>query len=219
MDCGCAEIQTAWHPLMDDDGWGTNRIPTGSLDTEDLLGRWSFGRRNKERVESEVMFAGRGTFQGTGALRARVTALAEDALPGGYEGTAIQIRSPSVRVAGGTAIRIDVMVRTLGFGRPHQGVLVYDTIGGQELGVLIRGRADWTPVRLYRQVVVDSEVSVMFELIGAGEATLDDVQLRIWEPKSPRVLPLRPIVQRTELPESTGLPESTAELEVESTRR
>ena len=111
------------------------------------------------------------------------------------------------------------MVRTLGFGRPHQGVLVYDTIGGQEMGVLIRGRADWTPVRLYRQAVVDSEVSVMFELIGAGEATMDDVQLRIWEPERPRVLPLRPIVQRTELPESTGLTESTAELEVESTRR
>jgi hypothetical protein len=213
MDSGCAEIQTAWHPLMDDAGWGINRIPTGSLDTEDLLGRWNFGKRMNDRVESEVLFAGRGTFQGTGALRARVTGRAEDALPGGYEGTAIQIRSPSVRVSRGTAIRIDVMVRTLGFGRPHQGVLVYDTIGGQELGVLIRGRADWTPVRLYRQAVIDGEVSVMFELIGAGEATLDDVQLRIWEPQSPQILPLRPIAQRT------NRSESAAKLEVESTNR
>jgi hypothetical protein len=102
------------------------------------------------------------------------------------------------------------MVRTLGFGRPHQGVLVYDTIGGQELGVLVRGRADWTPVRLYRQAVDDGEVSVMFELIGAGEASVDDVQLRVWDPQRPRVLPLRPIVQRTIDPEFLNGPESIA---------
>ena len=113
-----------------------------------------------ERVEREVLFADRGTFQGTGALRARVPARAEDALPGGYEGTAIQIRSPSVRVSRGTPIRIDVMVRTLGFGRPHQGVLVYDTIGGQELGVLIRGRADCDPP-LQQRHAVGTQLRVM----------------------------------------------------------
>ncbi len=198
MDCGAAEVQIAWRPLMADLGWGKNRLSSGSLDSQSLLERWSFGKRMAGRVESEIMFTQRGTFQGPGALRARVTPLTDDALPGGYEGTAIQIRSPSVRVSAGTAVRIDALVRTLGFGSPHQGVLVYDTIGGQEMGVLIRGRADWTPVRLYRQSPVDAEINVMFELIGAGEATIDEVKLNIWEPDATSRPAFRPLVGEVE---------------------
>ena len=37
---------------------GNQSNPNGSLDTEDLLGRWSFGRRiQASECESEVMFA------------------------------------------------------------------------------------------------------------------------------------------------------------------
>jgi hypothetical protein len=87
------------------------------------------------------------------------------------------------------------MVRTLGFGAPHQGLLVYDTIGGQEMGVLVRGRADWTPVRLYRHAIEETEVNVMFELIGAGETTIDEVQLSLWEPEQNARPMLRPIAE------------------------
>jgi hypothetical protein len=203
IDLGAAEIQTFWRPLMDEEGWGKNRLTSGSLDSPDLVSadRWNFGRRMASRADSEVMHVRRGTYQGPGALRARVTPIADDVLPGGYEGTVIQIRSPSVRVAAGKAIRIDVAVRTLGFGSPHQGLLVYDTIGGQEMGVLVRGRSDWTPVRLYRQAVEETEVSVMFELIGAGEATIDDVRLSLWEPQDSTPV-LRPLAE-IETPEST----------------
>ena len=61
---------------------------------------------------------------------------------------------------------------------------MYDSIGGQSMGVLIRGQAEWTTVRLYRQATQEIEVHVMFELIGGGEATIDEVELRIWEPES-----------------------------------
>ncbi len=196
MDFGAAEIQTIWRPLMDDAGWGENLLTSGSLDDANLMGpgRWSFGQRMATRATSEVRHVTRGTYQGAGAMMARVTPVAQDLLPGGYEGTVVQIRSPSVRVAAGTPIRIDAVVRTIGFGAPHQGVLVYDSIGGQEMGVLLRGRSDWTPVRLYRQSLVDGEVTVMFELIGAGEATIDDVRLSVWQPGQIKPTPmLRPI--------------------------
>lgn len=191
IEMGATDVQTIWRPLMDDSGWGKNRLNSGSLDTRDLIGaqRWNFGKRMAARARSEVMHITRGSYQGPGALRARVTPIADDPLPGGYGGTAIQIRSPSVRVTAGQAIRIDARVRTLGFGGPHQGLLVYDTIGGQPMGVLVRGRSDWTPVRLYRQAVDDTEVNVMFELIGGGEATIDEVELRIWEPEKQKPRP------------------------------
>lgn len=198
MDCGAAEVQIFWRPLMDDEGWGENLLISGDLDDAQLIGtdRWSFGRRMASRATSEVIHVNRGTYRGRGALRARVSPIADDALPGGYEGTVIQIRSPGVIVPAGKAIRIDAMIRTLGFGDPHQGLLVYDTLGGQEMGVLVRGRSDWTPVRLYRQSLHEGEVHVMFELIGAGEATIDDVRLSVWEPQPKPTRPiLRPIAE------------------------
>jgi hypothetical protein len=195
---GASPIQASWRTLMDDAGWGSNRLVTGTLDTPDLLGqnRWSFGQRLKDRATSELLHVRRGTYQGAGALRARVSPLADDPLPGGYEGTVIQIRSPAIRVTAGKAIRIDTMVRTLGFGSPHQGLLVYDTIGGQEMGVLVRGNAGWVPVRLYRQATEETEVHVMFEVIGAGEATIDDVRLRLWEPSRSMLQERRPIAEK-----------------------
>jgi hypothetical protein len=198
MDLGAAQIQSLWRPLMDDEGWGKNRLTSGSLDNENLIGthRWSFGRRLTDHAESEVSHIARGTYLGPGALRARVTPIADDPLPGGYEGTVIQIRSPAVRVPAASAIRIDAMVRTLGFGGPHQGLLVYDTIGGQEMGVLIRGRTDWTPVRLYRQSGEESDVKVMFELLGSGEATIDEVQLSLWEPQQALTPNFRPLAEK-----------------------
>lgn len=204
MDSGAAEIQIFWRPLMGNEGWGRNRLTSGNLDDPRLIGanRWNFGKRMSSRANSEVMHVNRGTYAGPGALRARVTPIAEDALPGGYEGTVIQIRSPAIVVPAGKAIRIDAMVRTLGFSGPHQGLLVYDTLGGQEMGLLVRGRSDWTPVRLYRQSLADTEVNVMFELIGAGEATIDDVQLSLWEPKIEPRPTLTPIAE-IEADEST----------------
>lgn len=197
IDLGAADLQSYWRPLMDEQGWGVNRISSGSLDTPDLIGdqRWSIGRRMATQADSRVEHITRGTYQGPGALRAQVVPINDDPLLGGYEATVIQIRGPAVRVGAKTAIRIDTVVKTIGFGMPHQGLLVYDSIGGQEMGVLVRGRPDWTPVRLYRQTDEESEVHVMFELIGAGEATIDDVQLRIWDPPSTTRPVLSPIAE------------------------
>ena len=46
---------------------------------------------------------------------------------------------------------------------------MFDTIGGPELGVLVRATPAWQNVRLYRQTIVDGEMQVLFEAIGAGE--------------------------------------------------
>ncbi|WP_236622062.1 hypothetical protein [Novipirellula maiorica] len=199
IDCGAAEVQTMWFPLTQERGWSRNFLTAGALDTAESLSeeRWKFGKRLEGRAKSEVVFASRGSYAGPGALLARATAIADDPLPGGYEGTVIQIRSPAVRVPANTAVRMDALVRTIGFGRPHQGVLVYDSIGGQEMGLLVRGRSAWTPVRLYRQTTEETDISVMFELMGDGEVMIDEVTLRLWQPeKEPPPKPFRPLNTR-----------------------
>ena len=195
IQSGMLPVQIAWAPLMGDEGWGIDRLASGGLDSVNVLspGGWSLGKRDISRVESDVRWTERGRFDGAGALHLTAFSTLDTALPGGYEGTLAQLRSPEVRIPKGKAYRIDAMVRTIGFGDPHQGLLVYDSVGGQATGVLVRGGVDWTPVRLYRHASKEANVRVMFELLGAGEAIVDEVTVKLWEPKAPRPLPFVPI--------------------------
>jgi hypothetical protein len=187
LSTGGIAIQMLWWPLMDDAGWGNNRMLGGSLDHANMLGPagWTLGRRREEESVAEIKIESGRQVEGAGCMIANVASPSNGPLPGGYAGTSVQLRSPAVRFAAGTAIRIDAKIRTLGFGGPDQGVLVYDTVAGPELGVLVRAMPSWQSVRIYRQCINEGEVQALFELIGAGEVMIDDVQLRAWEPSTP----------------------------------
>lgn len=195
MDEGRPTLQAAWQPLMGDEGWSQNLIATGGLDQREVLSpeSWTFGQRNLARAESQATWVSRGYFDGRGAIKLFASTTTGESLGGGYEGTIAILSSPRVQVQPAQAVRIDAMIRTIGFGGPHQGVLVYDTLGGQEMGVLVRGATDWTPVRLYRQSTGETEIQVMFEVIGDGEAIVDEVSVRAWTPAPLPQLPLRAI--------------------------
>ncbi|MEM6364578.1 MAG: hypothetical protein AAF745_09130 [Planctomycetota bacterium] len=203
---GNLETQVAWMPLMADrsvdgswsrrqstdpmgaSGWGPNLLAGGSLDRGDQLERsgWSFGRRSLQSTTTEASWTDRGSFAGRGALAVRVTPQHDERLPGGYEGTALMVATPSVGLSAGDVVRVDAMVRTIGFGQPHSGLLVHDTLGTQSLGILVRERPDWTPVTLWRSVPDggDHAFKVIFEVLGGGEALIDEIQVRRWEQAS-----------------------------------
>lgn len=197
LSVGGLPAQVIWAPLMNDAPWGENRLVGGSLDSANLLGDagWVVGKRPEAQgaSESRVGIVQGPQVEGEGCLLASVVATTPQPLPGGYAGTTLQIRSPPIRYPAKTAIRIDARLRTLGFGGPDQGVLTYDSIGGPELGVLVRATPDWQNVRLYRQTAEEGELSVLFELIGAGEVAIDDVQIRVWSPRDAAAIPLRPL--------------------------
>jgi len=198
ISTGGVAIQLMWWPLMSDLGWSDNRLSSGSLDDGSMIGPygWSFGRRNENETVADVRIESGRQAEGSGCLFATVASASNNAMPGGYAGTTIQIRSPSIRFSSGVPIRIDARMRTLGFGGPDQGVLVFDTIGGPELGVLVRATPAWQNVRLYRQTTEEGEVQVLFEAIGAGEVMIDDVQVRSWEPSAIPAIPLRRIAEK-----------------------
>jgi len=198
---GGIAAQIMWWPLMSEAGWSDNLMIGGALDSNELLGKagWTVGKRPdlQSTARSEVSIASGPQAEGTGCLIANVTTLHGENLPGGYAGTMLQIRSPAVRFAAKTPIRIDVKVKTLGFGGPDQGVLVYENVAGPELGVLVRATPQWQNVTLYRQTIAEGEVNVILELIGAGEVAVDDVRVRSWTAKSAEPLPFRRIGQAT----------------------
>lgn len=203
--------------------FGDNLLSSGSLDEPELMGRtdwggerWSIGRRLTQTTNSEVSHTRGDTYAGGGAVRAvawmkplaSITNSANNSAEqsaamgivdagGGYGGTILQIQSPPVRFTNENqaveTVVIGAVIKTVGFSGPHQGLLVYDSIGGPELGVLIRRRPGWTPVQLVRHVPPGSSVSVQFELIGPGEAILDEVSIRRIEPigARPVIRPLR----------------------------
>lgn len=203
--------------------FGKNLLPSGSLDTPEMMGRtggdqrrWSIGRRLSEITASEVSHTVSDTYAGTGAVRAAAwlkpnpdsvyasaSASASHDLSaptanvgGGYGGTILQIQSPPVRFGDHglpfETVVIAALVKTVGFAGPHQGLLVYDSIGGPELGIMVRRRPGWTPVQLVRHVAAGSSLSVQFELIGPGEAIVDEVSIRRVEPATagPAIRPL-----------------------------
>lgn len=219
---GNYETQVAWSPMLKTpinpslnelpfstnqlgsrSRWSVNRIAggdferglSGSISGIEVLERegWTLGKRHTKWASSEAALIRRGAFAGKGALRMRVTPNVESQLPGGYEGTFMMIRSPAVRLPPGSAVRIDAMVRTLGFTGPHQGLLVYDSVGTQDLGVLVGQRSEWTPVTLFRQTGDADEIRLMMEVIGGGEAIIDQIQVRVWETAANPIDAMRPI--------------------------
>ncbi|MCM2375017.1 hypothetical protein NB063_30715 [Rhodopirellula sp. ICT_H3.1] len=217
---GDFETQVAWSPLLKTpvnqlstyapsvvnqlglrSRWGANRIAGGdfergqSLTGGDALERegWTLGRRHSKWAEANASLIHRGAFSGHGALRLRVTPRGSDPLPGGYEGTCLMVRSPAVRLQEEGVVRIDAVVRTLGFANPHQGLLIYDSVGTQEMGVLVSDQPQWTPVTLFRQLGPDTTLHVMMEVIGGGEAIVDDIQVRTWETTANPAAMLRPL--------------------------
>lgn len=195
--------------------WSVNRIAGGDFERGlagqtsgiDILQRegWTLGKRHTKWATSEAALIRRGAYSGKGALRMRVTPNVESSpqvvshpqveshLPGGYEGTFMMLRSPAVRLPPGSVVRIDAVVRTLGFTGPHQGLLVYDSVGTQDLGVLVSQRSEWTPVTLFRQTGDTGEIHLMMELIGGGEAIVDQIQVRVWETAANPIDAMRPI--------------------------
>ena len=174
--------------------YSRNLLSSGDFDSPSSLGhdhlggrRWSIGRRLTHITGSEVAHHRGDVYAGAGAIRAAawMTGNSVQDIGGGYGGTVLQIQSPPVRFAVDRdshrtteTVVVGAMIKTVGFTGPHQGVLMYDSVGGPELGVLVQGRPGWTPVQLVRHLQSPTKLTVQFELIGPGEAIIDEVTVR-----------------------------------------
>ncbi len=183
--------------------WSTNSLSGGSLDLPQLLsgdgagGGWQFGRRPAGDAVVTAGWTDRGWAAGGGAIAAAVRpGPSGEPIGGGYGGTTLMVRSPPVVIDRDGPVTIEAMVRASGFGDPHQGLLMHDSLGTQSLGVLVPGDGVWTHVRLLRLAVAGQRVEAIFEWIGGGEAVVDEVSIRSFIPPTDRLDPtvlMRPI--------------------------
>ncbi len=123
--------------------------------------------------------------------------------PAVLENTFLSVTTPAVRLQPGTIVRISAWVQVPETIKgTADGVLFYDSIGGEAFGVRFTEARGWTKYHLYRRVPATGVVSVTMALTGLGVANFDDVRI---EPlTSTQVVPTQPLV--TPLPNPTPTP-------------
>ncbi len=197
---GAVPLQVALLAQTQTGQWSRNLLPIGAFRSGRALAHsgWSHDRRiqadSRSRVEVlSAVDTGNPSQADDSLLRVEVVSNTDSPLPGGYAGTAVRVRSPAVDCPADRLVRVTANVRTLGFGGAFQGVLVYDSLGGPELGVLVRGADQWQRVEIYRHTAGATPLHVMFEVIGAGEAMIEDVSVQLWDEQPADRRRLRPI--------------------------
>lgn len=111
--------------------------------------------------------------------------------PPALERTFLAVDSEPAELAPGQLVRISFWAKVPGpiFGSAD-GVIVYDSAGGEPLGVRIGATAGWREFHLYRRVPANGKVSVTFALTGIGTAFFDDLRI---EPLVGSVAPGTPV--------------------------
>jgi hypothetical protein len=98
--------------------------------------------------------------------------------PTALERTFLAVSSPEVRLPPGSLARITAWVRV---PRPIKasadGVMIYDSVGGEPMAVRLGIPSDWQKVTLYRRVPESGRVFVTLALTGLGVAYFDDVRI------------------------------------------
>ena len=93
------------------------------------------------------------------------------------------ITSPAVPVEAGQLVRIHGWVNIpAAITGSVDGLMVVDSLGGDDLAERIDKTAGWKEFTLYRAAWEPATVSVTFALSGLGEARIDDVTIQVLKP-------------------------------------
>lgn len=149
-----------WPPDKQQNAWGLEEI--ASLDD----------------VEGQAKRVANDPREGKQCLMLKLTA--KDALKAArvLERTFLAIHSPAVHLPPGTPVRISAWVRVPGdiTGSPD-GVLLYDSAGGEPLAVRIMLPTAWRQFILYRTVPDSGTINVSMALTGLGTVYFDDIRI------------------------------------------
>ncbi len=137
--------------------------------------------------------------------------------PQALERSFVAVDSPTVDLPPGSWARVQFWVKTPGVGVSPDALLVYDSSGGEPLGVRLNYAPRWERRTLYRRVPDTGKLSVTFALTGTGEAYIDDVSIEPLVPAAGPTVPVKPIaalyqLDRTAAPKPRPLTDDTKTL-------
>jgi hypothetical protein len=174
--------------------WGLNLQAGGDMESLDqmLKAGWQQQRlatdENSTGISTDLSLSLSDPHSGRTALRMQAWAADPKRPPQALERPPIWVTSSPVPVRQGQIVRIHGWVNVpRRIGASSEGLLIFDSIAGSDLGDRIRLTQGWREFTLYRAVPQNGELTVTFALTGLGEASVDDLAVSILEPE-----PIRP---------------------------
>jgi hypothetical protein len=176
------------------------------------VGRYDAAGRPIPTASSVKALAPRPTL-GRHCLQLAVVPKKADESPLALERSFLAVDSPAVEFAPGTWVRITFWAKVADTYSTADGVVVYDSVGGEPLAVRLISTPEWRRFHLYRQVPASGKIAVTFALTGMGLAFFDDVKIEPMLPAAaaPASISARPPVavptwQRGGVPTGTLAP-------------
>jgi hypothetical protein len=173
---------------------GANVLPGGDFEVEQgqVQALWTPTDVALDPVDLKAERVSRNTernqvqpHEGKLCLRLQITPKDPASVPHALERTYLAINSPAVKLPPGTLVQISGWVH---IPAPIQasvdGVLLYDSAGGEPLAVRLTEKTEWKKFTLYRRVPSSGTIGVTLALTGLGAVYFDDVRI---EPLEQRV--------------------------------
>jgi hypothetical protein len=165
--------------------WGANAQAAGDFESLDQMTKagWKNYNRVPEDLKSEVSLSLVNPHSGRSALRLAAAQRDPKQIPGTLERPVVWITSSPVPVREKQIARITgwcfVPQPIVG---SHDGLLIFDSIGGPDLADRMRLTRGWRQFTIYRAVPESGNLMVTFALSGLGEAWVDDLHVNLLDP-------------------------------------
>jgi hypothetical protein len=159
-----------------------NRLPGGDFERLDTMTQtgWHHYQHPVEGIHTAADLVAEAAHRGMSGLRLTARADDPEKPPAILETPPVWITSPAVPVEPGHLVRIHGWVNIPApITASVDGLMVVDSIGGDDLAERIDKTKGWREFTLYRAVLQPGTVSVTFILSGLGEVRLDDVTIEV----------------------------------------
>jgi hypothetical protein len=166
---------TAWPP-------GPNLLAAGDFERLEVMVRagWRHYQHPVEGVHTAADLVAEAAHRGRLGLRLTARPDNPETPPAILETPPVWITSPAVPVQPGQLVRIHGWVNVPApIAASVDGLLVVDSLAGNDLAARIDRTAGWQEFTLYRAALQSGAVTVTFALSGLGEARLDDVSIEV----------------------------------------
>lgn len=166
--------------------WGPNLLPGGDFENLALLqsSGWSNVSTDSGAWGSGAELSLQNPHSGRSSLRLRCWPLDPDRGASAIESAPLQITTAPVRVQRGQVVCVHGWVRIPQALEGGGGLQLYDSLSGKTLVQRIRVSERWKEFLFYRGAVRDGTFRFTAALSGIGEVLLDDITVRVLDPRS-----------------------------------
>lgn len=159
---------------------GNNLLPEGGFETapDKAPASWLPQEISMDEVNLAAWRVADDPQEGKRCLKLEVKPKHPENPPGALERTFLAVNSPAIKLQPGSMVRISGWVKIpKAIDASTDGVLFYDSAGGEPLAVRLTQPTPWRKFTLYRKVPPSGTIQLTVALTGIGVAYFDDLRI------------------------------------------